>query len=144
MLMIDYATKHGQPVPMPAGGVIPCPALIRQDSSGCIDVFALTLPGLMNGVIMPKAFLSPVQTRKNIHKIAFYKFPNVNNENPLDADINKASVSCEPNCVADAWWFCRYVLNGCSFKYERNEKRSFQNLGLGSRLYLNTDLAQNS
>ena len=46
----------------------------------------------MSGVIMPKAFLSPVQTRKNIHLIAFYKFPNVNNENPLDADIMKVSV----------------------------------------------------
>ena len=96
MLMIDYATVGGQPAPMPAGGAIPCPALIRQDSTGCLDVLSLSLKSLMNGIILPTTFLSPVRTRENIHKIGFYKFPNVKDEcsvqDAIDADIMKASV----------------------------------------------------
>ena len=87
---------------MPAGGVIPCPVLIRQDPTGCVDVLALTLRGLMSGMPMPTTFPSPAEIRKQIglSKFAFYKFPNVKNEFPIhwqdaiDADIKKASVNC--------------------------------------------------
>ena len=52
-LLMDYVFQERQPVTMPAGGVTPCPVLIRQDSTGCVDVLALTLRGLVSGMPMP-------------------------------------------------------------------------------------------